>query len=262
LAFSPDSQRLATASWDQTVKAWDAQNSQEAFALRSHIARSRPPAAFSPDGKRLASPDNEDKTVTIWDTENGPGTPHTEGNHGYMSAVAYSPDGRRLAEFAGWAIGGALLGLTVVFACVTEAVEPRIKDLQALFFGMLSAFAVYFLLWGILEKLAGLSEAITVERDGGTALRLSAFLPALGLLLAGRALPSQGKGVPYLLANGQLGQHLFLLCGPFALLLVAIPIERWRRENAQSAGCGPKVGDVVIGLFYLAGAGLWTYLSR
>ena len=54
VAFSPDGQRLASASDDQTVKIWDTTTSkEELFALTGH-AHSVWSVAFSPDGQRLA----------------------------------------------------------------------------------------------------------------------------------------------------------------------------------------------------------------
>jgi WD40 repeat protein len=65
VSFSPDGQRLASASEDKTVKLWDARTGQEILTLKEH---SNPvwSVAFSPDGRRLASA-SADGTVKIWD---------------------------------------------------------------------------------------------------------------------------------------------------------------------------------------------------
>ena len=39
VAYSPDGERLATASDDQTAKVWDAATGQELLTLRGHTAR-------------------------------------------------------------------------------------------------------------------------------------------------------------------------------------------------------------------------------
>jgi WD40 repeat protein len=70
VAYSPDGKRLASASWDQTVKVWDAQIGQETLTLKGHTG----PVwgvAFSPDGKQLASA-GDDCTVRVWDAGVGP----------------------------------------------------------------------------------------------------------------------------------------------------------------------------------------------
>jgi WD40 repeat protein len=64
VTFSPNGQRLATASEDRTLKIWEAQTGQELLTLRGH-AYEVSGAAFSPDGHRLAS-SSFDGTVMIW----------------------------------------------------------------------------------------------------------------------------------------------------------------------------------------------------
>jgi WD40 repeat protein len=65
IAFSPDGERIATASDDRTVKLWDARTGMETLTLRGHTA-STLCVAFSPDGYRLVS-GSIDHTARVWD---------------------------------------------------------------------------------------------------------------------------------------------------------------------------------------------------
>jgi WD40 repeat protein len=64
VAFSPDGQRLASASVDKTVKVWDAATGQEVLTLKGHTGAVSS-VAFSPDGTRLASAGAGG--VKVWD---------------------------------------------------------------------------------------------------------------------------------------------------------------------------------------------------
>ena len=109
VAFSPDGQRLASASSDQTVKIWDCATGKELFALRGHASDVTSVAsgglhagwitsvAFSPDGQRLASA-RHDTTVKIWEIATGKELLALKGDAGGVDSVAFSPDGQRLAS--------------------------------------------------------------------------------------------------------------------------------------------------------------------
>jgi hypothetical protein len=94
VAFSPDGQRLASASADQTVKVWDGRSGQELRTLRGHTGPVSS-VAFSPDGQRLASA-SADQTVKVWDGCSGQELLTLRGHRGPVTSVAYSPDGTTL----------------------------------------------------------------------------------------------------------------------------------------------------------------------
>ena len=65
VVFSPDGKRIASGSWDKTIKVWDAISSDLEKTLAGHSDRVTA-VAFSPDGKRIAS-GSWDKTIKVWD---------------------------------------------------------------------------------------------------------------------------------------------------------------------------------------------------
>jgi WD40 repeat protein/serine/threonine protein kinase len=105
VAFSPDGQRLATASgtWlsrgDGSAKVWDANTGHELLSLKGYTGPATS-VAFSLDGQRLAT-GSEDGTAKIWDAKSGDEILSLKGHIARVRTVAFSPDGQRLAT-ASW----------------------------------------------------------------------------------------------------------------------------------------------------------------
>jgi WD40 repeat protein/serine/threonine protein kinase len=99
LKWSPDGNRLATASEDKTARVWDAQSGGELLTLRGHQG----PVwdiAWSPTGDRLATA-SDDRTAKVWDIVTGSELLSLRGHQESVETVAWSPKGNELAT-ASW----------------------------------------------------------------------------------------------------------------------------------------------------------------
>jgi len=69
VAFSPDGQLLASASYDKMIRLWDLVTGAAVQTLDGHT-EGISAVAFSPDGQLLVSASG-DKTVRLWDPVTG-----------------------------------------------------------------------------------------------------------------------------------------------------------------------------------------------
>jgi WD40 repeat protein len=115
--FSPDGAYLAAASYGRDVAVWDVRANQpaatyqapaqpgEEFAITPMAGKELLAFAFSPDSKTLAiggrgrsfGEGGSLGDLVLWDFASGGRVTALEGHRGAVSAVAFSPDGMRLA---------------------------------------------------------------------------------------------------------------------------------------------------------------------
>jgi WD40 repeat protein/tetratricopeptide (TPR) repeat protein len=106
LAWSPDGKKLASEGTQGTIVGWDAKTWQIAFSLafmeKSGGDEGAADLAWSPDGKAIVACGNEHRNhgvvkAGLWNTETGRNVWLTDVRIPRITAMAYSPDGRKLA---------------------------------------------------------------------------------------------------------------------------------------------------------------------
>jgi tricorn protease-like protein len=109
LAFSPDSQTLASGSWDKTVMLWNPTSGSQLRVITGHTDFITC-VAFSPNGQLLAS-GSWDLTVRLWNTQTGQQQNVLTGHSNRVVTAAFSPDGTKIASGSDLEKGSRLWGL-------------------------------------------------------------------------------------------------------------------------------------------------------
>jgi len=107
VAFSPDSQRIASASYNH-VDLWNTESGEHLVHLRAPRGTAYC-VAFSPDGRRIAAGFGNE-TIHIWDTEDGAllvsmWQKEQQFRSEWIMSLAFSPDGKRIVSGSGGGFG-------------------------------------------------------------------------------------------------------------------------------------------------------------
>jgi WD40 repeat protein len=92
--WSPDGRRLAGREADDRLRVRDAATGRVVF--ERPCERGRGALAFRPDGRQVAA-SQEDHTVRVWELATGQEVVVLRGHEAAITALIYSPDGRRIA---------------------------------------------------------------------------------------------------------------------------------------------------------------------
>lgn len=151
------------------------------------------------------------------------------------------------------ALGGALLGVALCFAGGNIGDGP---GWWVVVFSAALSTAAFFLLWALLDRFTGLADAVTVERDPASGMRLGGYFLASGLIL-GRAVAGDWVSAEATVADfGKVAWPVLLLW------LAAVLLERTFRPTKETPlpsplthGLAPLCAYVALAFFFLAQAG-------
>ncbi|WEW61372.1 ribosome assembly [Emydomyces testavorans] len=96
VTFSPDGAYIASASFDNHVKLWNARDGKFISSLRGHVGAVYQ-CCFSADSRLLVS-SSKDTTLKVWDVRTGKLAMDLPGHQDEVYAVDWSPDGEKVGS--------------------------------------------------------------------------------------------------------------------------------------------------------------------
>ncbi|KAF5969187.1 hypothetical protein FCOIX_11014 [Fusarium coicis] len=96
VVFSYESKKVASGSFNKTIRIWDAETGKCEQLLEGH-SREVNSVVFSHDSNKVAS-SSDDKTIRIWNAETGECERVLEGHSDWVRSVVFSHDSKKVAS--------------------------------------------------------------------------------------------------------------------------------------------------------------------
>jgi WD40 repeat protein len=95
LAFSPDSQQLASVGWNGTAKLWTVETGQPIGTVENNQVMMQA-IAFHPDGKKFVTAGGNDRALTLWDANTRQRIKTLAGKSYIFAQAGFMPNGQHL----------------------------------------------------------------------------------------------------------------------------------------------------------------------
>lgn len=158
--------------------------------------------------------------------------------------------GNAAAAYAG---AGAVIAISLCFAGGNIGDGP---GWWVVVFSAALSTGVFYLLWLFFEGQASISDAITIDRDPASGIRLAGFLIGCGVIL-GRAVAGDWES-----AAGTVHDFAVVAWPVIVLFLAAIAVERITRPTPSrplppvaTRGALPAIGYIAASLLYVVSLG-------